>query len=118
MVCLFFARPARTEGAASCGATADEDHRVPARAHATGRRGRRVRRRATLQPRAGRAAGAALAVRAGPAAHLLPEAGGPSASAAPHREHVSRQPTLLSTPRPAHIPEDHPRLRIAFSISL
>lgn len=98
---LFCHRSARTEGAAPRGAPADEDHRLPARAHA-GRR--RRRRRAALQPRAGRAARAALAVRAGHAAHLLPEAGGPGAGAAAHREHVPRQPPLLGLRAPPRGP--------------
>lgn len=73
MLFCFVIREARAEGAAPSRAAADEDHRVPARAHAVRRQHQR-RGRAALQPRAGRAAGATLAVGAGSAADLLPEA--------------------------------------------
>lgn len=72
---------------------------MPARAHA-GLRGRNGRRggRAAFQPRAGGATGASLTVSAGSAANLLPEVGGPGATAAAHREHVPRQSALLGAP--------------------
>lgn len=69
---FFVNRSSRSEGASPCGAATDEDHRLPARTYAR-RRWRRWRC-AALQPRAGRAARAALTVRAGPAAHILPKA--------------------------------------------
>lgn len=64
-----------------------------ARPHAWWQRERR--RSAALQQSAGRAAGAALTLRAGPTAHILPQARGPRAGAPTYREHVPHQPTLL-----------------------
>lgn len=52
-------------------------------------------RGAALQPRAGRATRTAIAVRARAAAHLLPEARGPSSSSTAYRKHVPRKPALL-----------------------
>lgn len=112
---FFVYRETRSEGATPRRTAADEDNRLPARAHA-GRRRINRRWRTAFQPRVGRAARTTLALRAGPAAHLLPEARGPGARAATHREHVPLQPAFLTAPRPT--PEDHSRLRNPFNFLL
>lgn len=87
-------RAPRPQGHQKGGAIADEDHQFAERPRDLQRR--RPEEASLLLPHLGEVAGAPVAVRAGPAEDLLPEAGGPGPGAPADREHVRVQPSLLN----------------------